>query len=47
MLRMNHEFMEYMRTIYQDSPLSEFQETDTYVRAHGGVDDLDDDDSGR
>ena len=43
MLRMNHEFMEYMRVSYPDTPLSEFKTADTYVRAHGGVDDLDDD----
>jgi hypothetical protein len=27
-LRMNHEFMEYMRTSYPDTPLSEFKVTD-------------------
>jgi hypothetical protein len=43
MFRMNHEFMEYMRSSYPDTPLSEFKATDTYVRAHGGVDTLDDD----
>ena len=43
MFRMNHEFMEYMRTSYPDTPLSEFKETDTYVHAHGGVHVLDDD----
>ena len=37
MLRMNHEFMEYMRASYPDTPLSEFKSADTYVRAHGGV----------
>jgi hypothetical protein len=42
-LRMNHEFMEYMRSSYLDTPLSEFKTTDTYVRVHGGVDTLDDD----
>ena len=36
MLRMNHEFMEYMRTSCPDTPLSEFKAADTYVRAHGG-----------
>jgi hypothetical protein len=40
---MNHEFMEYMRSSYQDTPLSEFKATDTYVRAHGGVETLEDD----
>jgi hypothetical protein len=42
-LRMNHEFMEYMRASYPDTPLSEFKAADTYVRAHGGVHVLDDD----
>ncbi len=44
MIRMNHEFMEYMRTSYPDTPLSEFKDTDTYVRAHGGFEDLEDED---
>ena len=43
MLRMNHEFMEYMRTSYPDTPLSEFKVADTYVHVRGGVDALDDD----
>ncbi len=43
MLRMNHEFMEYMRDSYPDTPLSEFKVADTYVRGYGGVDHLDDD----
>ena len=43
MLRMNHEFMEYMRTSYPDTPLSEFKTSDMYVRAHGGVEGLYDD----
>ena len=43
MFRMNHEFMEYMRVSYPDTPLSEFREVDTYVRAHGGVETLEDD----
>ncbi len=42
-LRMNHEFMEYMRVSYPDTPLSEFKLVDTYVRAHGGVETLEDD----
>ena len=42
-LRMNREFMEYMRTTYPNTPLSEFKEADAYVRVHGGVDALDDD----
>ncbi len=42
-LQMNHEFIEYMRTSYPDTPLSEFKEADTYVRAHGGVDTVHDD----
>ena len=29
MLRMNHEFMEYMRESYPDRPLSEFKTVDT------------------
>ena len=43
-LRMNHNFMEYMRSSYPDTPLSEFKVGDMYVRAHGGVETLDDDD---
>ena len=43
MLRMNREFMEYMRASYPDTPLSEFRVVDTYVRAHGGVETLEDD----
>jgi hypothetical protein len=43
MLRMNREFTEYMRPSYQDTPLSEFRTVDTYVRAHGGVETLEDD----
>ncbi len=34
MLRMNHEFMEYMRTSYPYTPLSEFKVPDTYVLVH-------------
>ncbi len=44
MLRMNHEFMEYMRTSYPDTPLSDFRTADVYVRTHGGVQTLDDED---
>jgi hypothetical protein len=33
----NRDFIEYMRESYPDNPLSEFQETDTYVCPHGGV----------
>ena len=43
MLRMNREFMEYMRTTYPNTPLSEFKTSDVYVSVHGGVDTLDDD----
>ena len=43
MLRMNHEFMEYMRVTYPDTPLSEFKVADTYVRTRGGLETLDDD----
>ena len=43
MLRMNHEFMDYMRSSYPDTPLSEFRAVDTYVCAHGGVEVLEDD----
>ena len=32
MLRMNHEFMEYMRVSYPDTPLSEFKAADTTMR---------------
>jgi hypothetical protein len=42
MFRMNHEFMEYMRASYPDTPLSDFRVVDTYVRTHGGVQALDD-----
>ena len=44
MLRMNREFMEYMRASYPDTPLSDFRAADTYVRANGGFQTLDDDD---
>ena len=43
MIRMNHEFIEYMRTSYPDIPLAEFKSADTYVRARGGVESLDED----
>ncbi len=43
MLRMNHEFIEYMRTSYPDTSLSEFRSVDTYVCDHGGVEALEDD----
>ena len=43
MLRMNREFIEYMRASYPDTSLSEFKAADTYVRAHGGVETLEDD----
>ena len=43
MLRMNREFMEYMRSTFPDTPLSEFKAADTYVRARGGLETLDDD----
>ena len=43
MLRMNREFMEYMRASYPDTPLSEFKTADTYVCGRGGVEALDDD----
>ena len=43
MLRMNRNFMEYMRSSYPDTPLSKFRAVDTYVRAHGGVETLEDD----
>ena len=43
MLRMNREFMEYMRVTYPNTPLSEFKTADVYVRVHGGVHALDDD----
>ncbi len=36
-------FMDYRRTSYPDTPLSEFKTTDTYVFTHGGVETLDDD----
>ncbi len=40
MIRMNRGFMEYMRSSYPDTPLSEFRSVDTYVCAHGGVEAL-------
>ena len=43
MLRINREFMEYMRATYPNTPLSEFKTVDAYVRVHGGVHALDDD----
>jgi hypothetical protein len=43
LLLMNHEFMEYMRAGYPDTPLSEFKTADTYVHSHGGFHVLDDD----
>jgi hypothetical protein len=43
MLRMNHEFMEYMRETYPDTPFSEFKVADTYVHTRGGLETLDDD----
>ena len=43
MLRMNRDFMQYMRASYPDTPLSEFRVVDTYVRDHGGVKALEDD----
>ncbi len=43
MLRMNRDFMEYMRASYPDTPLSEFKIVDTYVRDHGGLEALEDD----
>jgi hypothetical protein len=43
MLRMNREFIDYMRSSYPDTPLSEFKSVDTYVHTHGGVVTLDDD----
>jgi hypothetical protein len=43
MLRMNHGFMEYMRSSYPDTRLSEFRAVDTYVYTHGGVETLEDD----
>jgi hypothetical protein len=43
MLRMNREFMDYMRASYPDTPLSEFKTADTYVRTHVGVAAFDDD----
>jgi hypothetical protein len=43
MLRMNREFMEYMRSTFPDTSLSEFKEADTYVRTRGGLETFDDD----
>ena len=35
--------LEYMRVSYPDTPLSEFRTVDTYVRDHGGLESLEDD----
>ena len=35
--------MEYMRSTFPDTPLSEFKSADTYVRTRGGLETLDDD----
>ena len=43
MLRMNREFMEYMRSTYPNTLLSEFKTADEYVCVHVGVHALDDD----
>jgi hypothetical protein len=43
MLRMNRDFMEYMRASYPDTPLSEFRAVDTYVCDQGGLHALEDD----
>jgi hypothetical protein len=47
MFRINHEFKEYMRVSYPDTPgedpSSEFKTVDTYVCDHGGVETLEDD----
>ena len=43
MLRMNREFMEYMRATYPNTPLSDFKSTDAYVQSHGGLDTLEED----
>ncbi len=40
---MNRHFMEYMRASYPDTPLSQFRAVDTYVRDHGGLEGLEDD----
>ena len=40
---MNQKFMEYMRSSYPDTPLSEFKTGGTYVYSHGGVETLEDD----
>jgi hypothetical protein len=40
---MNHEFMEYMRETYPDTPMSKFKVADTYLCTCGGVEVLDDD----
>ena len=43
MLRMNREFMEYMRSTFPDTSLSEFKAGDAYVRVRGGLETFDDD----
>ena len=37
MLRINREFMEYMRVTYPNTPLSDFKSPDVYVKHHGGL----------
>ena len=43
MLRMNREFMEYMRVTYPNTPSSDFKVTDVYVQNNGGLGDLEED----
>ena len=43
MFRMNHEFMEYMRVTYPNTPLSDFKEDDPHVQSHEGLDTLEED----
>jgi hypothetical protein len=45
MIRMNHEFIEYMRVSHPNTPLSEFKVPDTHVHSHGGVKTLEDDEN--
>ena len=43
MIRMTHEFMEYMSVGYPNTPLSDFKSADVYVQNNGGLDSLEED----
>ena len=37
-VRMNHEFIEYLKVTYPNTPLSDFKSVDTCVKNNGGLD---------